>query len=240
MQAAILFKIASEEETDFQGIPVMIEHPKGSTRTGTNAKGESWSREMHADYGYVPDTVSKGDREDLDVFIGPEKNAPTAYVIDQLKEDGSFDEVKVMLGFPDLESAKSCYLKHYPQGWESRIGDIGQVSVNRLADMVDAEQTANEQRTMEEADRHVQTTKTATLCVTDPVTKKRVALRDAIEMGFEAAPEIHGEGRFLRLDELRELGRQAMRVASPGLPYTGRDRAYVTSLYEEQSAGGAR
>jgi hypothetical protein len=45
-----------------------------------------------------------------------------------------------MLGFDDEQTAEACYLKHYPSGWESRIGDIWELAVTRLAELVEAEQ----------------------------------------------------------------------------------------------------
>jgi len=187
-----LILIAADEESDFQGIPVVIEHPKGSTRTGTAPDGETWARKMQADYGYVPDTRSKGDNEDLDVYIGPEEDAPIAYVVDQLKEDGDFDEVKVMLGFPDKESARACYLQHYPEGWESRVGSIWELPVSRLAELIDAEQTANEQRTLEEADQHEHRKTARFLTFTELREAARGAMKDP---QFIEALELVGQGR---------------------------------------------
>lgn len=138
MRAKLLTRQAAQErEIEVQGIPVVIEHEKGSTRTGTNQQGEQWERLMHARYGYIPGTFAKGDNEDLDVYIGPDADAPTAYVVEQLKDDGSFDENKVMLGFNSPEEARETYLKHYPEGWEAtNLGDITPLGVARLADMV--------------------------------------------------------------------------------------------------------
>jgi len=213
MRAAELFKLAVEDERSFQGIPVTIEWPKGSTRKGVGPDGKPWAREMFADYGYIPDTESKGDGEDVDVYIGPQAGAPDAYVIDQLKEDHSFDEAKIMLGFPDKKSATKCYLLHYPEGWESRIGDIWQVTVSRLAEMVDAEQTVHEQRIMEEADREAghRVASSSILVVTDPTSGKSISFRDFIKGGgFANAPEVTGKRHFLTVAEVREAGRKYM------------------------------
>lgn len=213
MRAAESFKFAAEDERSFQGIPVVIEWPKGSTRTGVGPDGKKWSREMFADYGCIPDTVSKGDGEDVDVYIGPDAEALNAFVIDQLKEDHSFDEVKIMLGFPDKKSATSCYLLHYPEGWDSRIGDIWQITVARLAEMVDAEQTAHEQHIMEKADREAghRVASSSVLVVTDPISGKSVRFSDFITGGgFANAAEVTGERHYLTLAELREAGREYM------------------------------
>lgn len=194
MRAKLLRRVAvHEKDINFQGLSVTIEWPKGSTRTGVDKDGKDWYRKMHADYGYVQDTRAKGDGEDLDVYIGPNKEAPTAYVIDQLKDDGSFDEPKVMLGFDSLEEARDNYLEHYPEGWENtNLGDITPVTVERLAEMVDAEQEKNQEQVMQEADdSEWKMTKALGLSDTDEYmheinrAKDSGALRDALEeLGF--------------------------------------------------------
>ena len=97
------------------GIPVVVENPVGSTRswkdsfTGTNGK----TTFEHA-YGYVPDTDGM-DNEGLDVFLGPEQHPQEAYIVSQRRgpEFIEPDEHKVLLGWPDIHSAKRAYLKHY-------------------------------------------------------------------------------------------------------------------------------
>ncbi len=44
---------AEVERINFQGIPVIIEWPKGSTRRGVNPDGTQWSNKMYADYGHI-------------------------------------------------------------------------------------------------------------------------------------------------------------------------------------------
>jgi len=123
---------------DFQGIPITVEHAKGSTRTGADPDGKEWSRKMLCDYGYIKETTpAKGDGEDLDVYVGPDKDAPDAFVVEQLKDDGEFDEFKVILGINSEDEARKLYLGHYPKGWESNIGSIFSVPVERLKDFVD-------------------------------------------------------------------------------------------------------
>lgn len=178
MRAKLLRRAAAQErETNYQGIPVVVEWPEGSVREGVNKEGEKWSRKMLCDYGSIPDTHAKGDKENLDVYIGPRTDATDAYVIEQLKDDGSFDEPKVMLGFNSEEAAKEMYLKHYPDGWEDHIGDIYPITIDRLREMVDAEQTAVEEQVMQAADE---------------------------DMAAKAAQS--KQARFLTLEELREIG----------------------------------
>jgi hypothetical protein len=131
-------KLPNMHSTQFAGIPVVVEWPKGSIREGKNPDGSKWKREMNADYGYVPDTSAAGDGEGLDVYLGPNPKAEYAYVIEQLKEDGGFDEFKVMLGFDTLEDAEAMYLSHYPAGWEdTRLGEINEVPFRYLFDAVE-------------------------------------------------------------------------------------------------------
>lgn len=129
-------RIASEavkEEKSFRGVPVHIEWPKGSVREGEDKNGKAWKRPMHCDYGFIPDTITKGDGEELDVYLGPNEEAPYAYVVEQLKEDGSFDEYKTMLGFDSLEEAEKMYLSHYPQEWaDTRVGEVFETPVDDL------------------------------------------------------------------------------------------------------------
>jgi hypothetical protein len=134
-------RVASDEkraeEVLYQGIPVVIEYRKGDIREGVNADGESWSREMLCPYGAIPNTESAGDEEEVDVYLGPSFDAPNAYVVEQLDDEGNFDEHKLMLGFHSAEEARQMYLAHYPEGWESHIGDFWEVPVEELKTSVD-------------------------------------------------------------------------------------------------------
>jgi predicted GNAT family acetyltransferase len=100
-------------KTDFQGIPVHVDRPKGFVMMGKDATGKPWARKYQFDYGFIPRTKG-GDGEGLDVFLGPNKNAPEAFWAVQSKPDGSFDEYKVFLGFADKASALAAYKAHIP------------------------------------------------------------------------------------------------------------------------------
>ena len=49
------------------------------------------------------------------------------FVVDQVNEDGSFDEHKVMYGFPTEQAARDAYLSNYKPGWTG-LGAITHVS----------------------------------------------------------------------------------------------------------------
>ena len=108
------------------GYDVTIEQPKGSVRRGTDASGKQWEQEMHNTYGYIRGTEGV-DGDHIDVFLSDDPSQGDVFVIDQVNEDGSFDEHKVMYGFPDIESARKAYLSNYEDGWQG-LGAITQVS----------------------------------------------------------------------------------------------------------------
>lgn len=99
-------------KTDFQGIPVHLDRPKGFVMMGT-FEGKPWTRKYLYDYGFIPRT-SGGDGDGLDVFLGPDKKSAETFWAIQNKPDGSFDEYKVMLGFANLDAAKEAYKAHIP------------------------------------------------------------------------------------------------------------------------------
>lgn len=106
---------------EFQGLKLYIENPKGSWREKTGKDGKKWRRKMAADYGRINKTKG-ADGDNVDVFVGPKDDSRKAYVVDQVREDGTFDEHKTVLGCGSKSEAKALYLANYPKGWE--IGDI--------------------------------------------------------------------------------------------------------------------
>lgn len=102
--------------TSIHGLPIVIEQPRGSTRTGTDPKtGKQWSSRMAAHYGYIGGTRG-ADGDEVDCFIGPWPQAQVAFVINQ-HVAGRFDEHKVMLCMLDEEMARRAYLNSYESGW---------------------------------------------------------------------------------------------------------------------------
>lgn len=98
---------------DYQGIGITVENRQGSTRSGTDPNGNEWSIEMKFPYGYIRLTDGT-DGDEVDVYVGPERDSPFVYVIHQVDPDtGEYDEDKVMLGFLDPDDAREAYLMHY-------------------------------------------------------------------------------------------------------------------------------
>ncbi|MHB8533374.1 MAG: anti-CBASS protein Acb1 family protein [Solirubrobacteraceae bacterium] len=91
------------------GLPVLIECRRGEERW----PGKVWP----ADYGLIRRTGStEGADEDMDCFVGPERDALTAYVINHFREDGSFEEHKVMLAYGSASEARRDYIEAYGRG----------------------------------------------------------------------------------------------------------------------------
>lgn len=95
----------------FQGIPISIENRAGTWRTFHDNMGTS---KLLYDYGYIRRTTGM-DGDHVDVYIGPNPNANTAFVIHQMKvpDFAHYDEDKVMLGFDTEKDAKEAYIKQY-------------------------------------------------------------------------------------------------------------------------------
>lgn len=113
--AAIAHRLAGR--TSYQGLPISIENPKGSVRSGINpATKQSWSVNMPYDYGYIKGTKG-ADGQGIDVFLGPIADAKFAYVVHQNTPDGAdYDEDKCFLGFKSADAAKKAYCAAYDNG----------------------------------------------------------------------------------------------------------------------------
>lgn len=111
---------------------ITIEQPQGSVRKGTDADGKQWESKMNNTYGYIRGAVGV-DGDHIDVFLSNDIdgwNGRKVFVVDQYNPDGSFDEHKVMLGFNDVDEAKSDYLANYESGWENgRRIDVSTVNL---------------------------------------------------------------------------------------------------------------
>jgi hypothetical protein len=120
---------------DFQGLHIAVENRKGSVRSGTTPDGKKWRTEMKAPYGYLEAPAKGKDGDSLDVYVGPKKDADTAFVVHQHKPDGTgHDEDKIILGTESEEEAKKLYLKHYDS--PKFLGPVSAVSVESLKKII--------------------------------------------------------------------------------------------------------
>lgn len=107
-----------------QGLDISIENPKASKRSGTSPDGKEWSNTMGAHYGYLRKTEG-ADGDHVDVFLGDFPDSDKVWIVDQVNQDGSFDEHKVLMGFKNKITARKAYASSYDKGW--KVGPITQM-----------------------------------------------------------------------------------------------------------------
>lgn len=126
-----MIHVVLNKKMTFQYLPVFIENEAGTLRYGA-----TWIQKMANDYGYIEGTVG-ADGDEVDCFIGPNKQSTKIFIIDQVKPNGDFDEHKVMLGFNNIEEAKESYLSNYQKGWNG-LGHIGERDIFSFWDWYNA------------------------------------------------------------------------------------------------------
>lgn len=118
------------------GMSITVENPRGSVRTETKPDDApsdwepSWSTEMKHHYGYFTRTEGK-DGDQIDVFIGPAVGSKKAFIVDQVDDQGNFDEHKTLIGFKDEAAARQGYLDNYEEGW-SGLGAITEMPIDEF------------------------------------------------------------------------------------------------------------
>jgi hypothetical protein len=109
------------------GMPVAVENPQGSIRSGTASNGRKWHTVMRSHYGYIVGTNAV-DGDPLDIFIGDDPECELIHVINQNKADGTFDELKVIAGCHNEAEARKLYLSNYQKGWTG-LGSVVQMTL---------------------------------------------------------------------------------------------------------------
>lgn len=118
-----------KKHVTWNGFDISIENEAGSYREGTDKGGKHWKTKIYYDYGYIKGTKGADSPDQVDVFIGPDKDSNVVYVVNQIDQSsGNFDEHKTMACFSSLKDAKEAYLKNYESGW--KCGPITVMSVD--------------------------------------------------------------------------------------------------------------
>ncbi|MEO5713591.1 MAG: LPD38 domain-containing protein [Luteolibacter sp.] len=113
------------------GMPISIENPRGSIRSGTDKGGKSWLVEMPHHYGYFLGTKGS-DSEHVDTFIGQNPESAKVFVVNQIDPaTRRFDEHKILLGFNTRREAIDGYQASYSKGWKG-LGDMVETNVGAL------------------------------------------------------------------------------------------------------------
>lgn len=169
-----------------QGLPITIENAKGDIREGKAPDGTEWSVEMPEAYGYIKRTTGT-DKEQVDVYLGPEPMMPEVYVVNQLNpETGKLDEHKVMIGFGSLDEARATYDAGFSDG-------SGPSRRHSIAEMP-----------MEEFKAWLK----------DPKSAKRLARSfEGERPGFSLAQELAARGGIADGGDLGDLGKRRINIA---------------------------
>ena len=100
------------EKLIYRNLNIAIENPIDSIRSGVSKDGTEWKVKFYYPYGYIEGTKGN-DGEEIDCFIGDNPETDSVYIVHQRREDGLYDEDKVLLGFDSLNSARDAYLSHF-------------------------------------------------------------------------------------------------------------------------------
>lgn len=114
---------------------ISIETDKGEYRHWYDPNtGEKGKTKFLYPYGYVTRGKEGLDGDKIDVFVGPNENSDTVYVIHQRKTPDfkEWDEDKVMLGFESKKDAKQAYLSHFND--DRFFGSMDVMSFERFKD----------------------------------------------------------------------------------------------------------
>lgn len=106
-------------KTRVHGLPVTVEHEKGSVRCLHDDKGNVvYKQHMFADYGYFDKTKGR-DGDEVDCFIGPMGDKAKEVFVVHMLDKGPVasereDEDKCFVGYASATAAKTAFLMHYP------------------------------------------------------------------------------------------------------------------------------
>lgn len=121
---------------EFQGMLISVENQAGSYRHWKNSHdGTSGKTLMKFDYGYIRRTEGT-DGDHVDVFVGPNKEAPFVYVVTTMQAPDflEIDEQKCMLGFDSLHDAREAFYGNYND--RRFLGEIRMVPLQDFRDFV--------------------------------------------------------------------------------------------------------
>lgn len=116
----------------WNGLSIGVEYLPGQVRF----PGRKHSKKLRSGYGHIRN-YKGADGEALDCYlfsgffkdVDDDEPSDLVFEITQLTQDGEFDEHKFLLGFGELEEAKSAYLREMP---EFLFGGIREVSIAEL------------------------------------------------------------------------------------------------------------
>lgn len=133
-ESPIEFRALIDHVVKWNGMELGIEYLPGATRFA----GTAHARKLKSAYGHIRGYKGE-DKEALDCYVKPEllKTTPgefpdkgNVFAVFQIDPtDGSFDEMKIMVGWDTLAEAEEAYLAEMPS---DRMGKIQSISLDGL------------------------------------------------------------------------------------------------------------
>lgn len=132
-----------KDHVELYGLPITIENPKGSIRSGKDRDGKEWKVRMPAAYGYFKRTTG-ADSDHVDCYIGPNTDSKRVWILDQKDADtGKFDEHKCFVGFKSKPQVLAIYRKAFSDGKANkRIHAVTEVTLEQLKDWLKSDMKA--------------------------------------------------------------------------------------------------
>lgn len=123
----------------FKGLPITIENPVGSVRSGVTKDGKKWSTTLRDHYGYFKRTEGK-DGDHVDVFVRHDDHehgldSEIVFVVNQFV-GGKFDEHKCVVGCNSERQARETYLRNYQDGWDG-LHSIKAMTIDQFKDWLE-------------------------------------------------------------------------------------------------------
>lgn len=103
-----------KRKVEWRGLTISIENEPGTFRRGRSRTGHEWEVLMRFAYGYVNGSMGV-DGDQVDVYLGPNLDAPIVYVIHQRRYGDweAYDEDKCMIGFDSEADAIAAFASNY-------------------------------------------------------------------------------------------------------------------------------
>jgi hypothetical protein len=123
----------------WNGLTLVVETPKGATRSGKSKDGTEWSIKLKDHYGYFASKESGADGDEVDFFLSEaHPDSEIVFVVNQVGKDGTFDEHKCVLGCITESEARDTYLRNYSTGWTG-LGSIKPMTLPDFKKWLDTE-----------------------------------------------------------------------------------------------------
>lgn len=114
---------AVRSRVEWRGLPISIEFEGGDSRR-PNGPHTVFYPSTWGGYGFF-EGYEGADGDSLDVILGPRwRDAQTVYLAAQTHDGETFEQFKVMIGFPSLPAAEGAFRLLWPADWLASITEL--------------------------------------------------------------------------------------------------------------------